>query len=97
METQLFSNGRIMGIGLVAASAAIMGGAMSHAQAVPYSGTNAINFMFAYSGEGAYTTNKGSAAGYAAVGGRSKQYRHSLEPDGSDSEPQRNGGVARGR
>jgi|GEM_PF-2797834 len=68
METQLFSNGRILGLGIAVASAAIMGGAMSHAQAAPYSGTNAINFMFAYSGEGAYTTNKGSAAGYAAVG-----------------------------
>ncbi len=68
MKTQLFSNGRVLGLGIAAASATLVGLSAHTAQAAPYSGTNAINFMFAYSGEGAYTTNKGSAAGYAAVG-----------------------------
>ncbi len=68
MKTQIFSNGRVLGLGIAAASAGLMGTSVNAVHATAYSGTNAINFMFAFSGEGAYTTNNSAVGGYAAVG-----------------------------
>jgi hypothetical protein len=72
MKTQLHSTGRFLGIGMAAASATLLVSAGNHAQAAPYSGTNAINFALywgnpsgaqaytGYSGTGADTTDSGT-------------------------------------
>lgn len=63
MKTQLFSSGRVLGFGIAAASAAFLGTAVNNAEAVPYSGTNAINFMFTAVGEASYTAATNLAEG----------------------------------
>ena len=72
MKTQLFSNGRVLGLGIAAASAvAISGAAANHAQAVPYGGTAAINVALYWgntSGANAYTGYSGTGADSADSG-----------------------------
>ena len=68
MKTQLFSSGRVLGLGIAAASAALMGTAVCQAQAVPYAGTNAINFLFGYSGEASYSQASNASQGINNAG-----------------------------
>lgn len=68
MKTQLFSNGRVLGLGIAAASVALMNTALHQAQAVPYAGTNAINFLFGYSGEASYSAASNFSQGIKDAG-----------------------------
>jgi hypothetical protein len=68
MKTQLQSTGRILGIGIAAASAAFPGAVSNNARASAYNGTNAINFLFGYSGEASYSAASNFAQGIKDAG-----------------------------